>query len=135
MTKAFIKTVLSGGERFFLARSITTKSHQLKNLILDPQGFYDLLQKLPWQADTLLQLSEVYRHREGVLVPSFSQRGYLAQFSHEEYAQAVDFIDRALFTYERSFIGAFNFTSGLNRLDFDRVENRPFFLALHRQVV
>lgn len=52
-----------------------------------------------------------------------------------EHAQAVDFIDRALFTYERSFIGAFNLTSGLNRLDFDRVENRPFFLAIHRQVV
>jgi hypothetical protein len=51
-----------------------------------------------------------------------------------EYSQAVDFVDRALFTYERSFIGAFNFTSGLNRLDFDRVENRPFFLAIHRQV-
>ncbi|KAF5364015.1 hypothetical protein D9756_001067 [Leucocoprinus leucothites] len=94
MTKAFMQTVLSG----------------------DPQGFYELLRKLPWHADTLLQLSEVYRHRE-------------------EHSQAVDFIDRALFTYERSFIGAFNFTSGLNRLDFDRVENRPFFLALHRQVV
>ncbi|KAJ3575698.1 hypothetical protein NP233_g923 [Leucocoprinus birnbaumii] len=94
MTSAFMQTVLSG----------------------DPQGFYELLRKLPWHADTLLQLSEVYRHRE-------------------EHSQAVDFIDRALFTYERSFIGAFNFTSGLNRLDFDHVENRPFFLALHRQVV
>jgi hypothetical protein len=52
-----------------------------------------------------------------------------------EHAQAVDFIERALFTYERSFIGAFNLTSGVNRLDFDQVENRPFFLAVHRQVV
>ncbi|KAF9478458.1 DUF654-domain-containing protein [Pholiota conissans] len=93
MTKAFMDTVLSG----------------------DPQGFWDLLGALPWHADTLLQISEVYRHRD-------------------EHAQAVDFIDRALFTYERSFIGSFNFTTGLNRLDFDRVENRPFFLALHRQV-
>ncbi|KAF8189634.1 transcriptional repressor TCF25-domain-containing protein [Pholiota molesta] len=93
MTKAFMDTVLSG----------------------DPQGFWDLLGALPWHADTLLQISEVYRHRD-------------------EHAQAVDFIDRALFTYERSFIGSFNFTTGLNRLDFDLVENRPFFLALHRQV-
>jgi len=46
----------------------------------------------------------------------------------------VDFVDRALFTYERSFIGTFNFTSGQNRMDFDRVENRPFFLAIHRQI-
>jgi hypothetical protein len=53
---------------------------------------------------------------------------------HIEWPQAVDFVDRALFTYERSFIGAFNFTSGQNRLDFDRVENRPFFLAIHRQI-
>ncbi|KIM79562.1 hypothetical protein PILCRDRAFT_823483 [Piloderma croceum F 1598] len=81
----------------------------------DPENFGRLLHKLPWHADTLLQLSEVYRHRE-------------------EYSQAVDFVERALFTYERCFIGSFNFTSGVNRLDFDRVENRPFFLALHRQV-
>lgn len=51
-----------------------------------------------------------------------------------EYAQAFDFVDRALFTYERAFVGAFNFTSGVNRLDFDYVENRPFYLAVHRQV-
>lgn len=53
---------------------------------------------------------------------------------HEEHSTAADFIDRALFTYERAFVGAYNFTSGQNRLDFDRVENRPFFLAIHRQV-
>lgn len=55
-------------------------------------------------------------------------------FSPLEYAQATDFVDRALFTYERSFVGSFSFTNGLNRLDFDRVENRPFFLAVHRQI-
>jgi len=32
---------------------------------LDPQGFWDLLGTLPWHADTLLQISEVYRHRDG----------------------------------------------------------------------
>jgi hypothetical protein len=53
---------------------------------------------------------------------------------HVEYGQAVTFVEHALFTYERSFMGAFAFTTGLNRLDFDRVENRPFFLAVHRQV-
>jgi hypothetical protein len=52
-----------------------------------------------------------------------------------EHSQAADFIERALFTYERAFVGAFTFTNGLNRLDFDQVENRPFFLALHRQVM
>ncbi|KAF9530905.1 transcriptional repressor TCF25-domain-containing protein [Crepidotus variabilis] len=81
----------------------------------DPQALFDMLGVLPWHADTLLQISEVYHHRE-------------------EHAQAIDFIDRALFTYEGCMLGAFNFTSGLNRLDFDRIENRPFFLALHRQI-
>lgn len=52
-----------------------------------------------------------------------------------EHSTASDFIDRALFTYERAFFGSFNFTGGGNRLDFDRVENRPFFLALHRQIM
>lgn len=51
-----------------------------------------------------------------------------------EHSTAADFIDRSLFTYERAFVGAFNFTSGMNRLEFDMVENRPFFLAVHRQV-
>lgn len=59
--------------------------------------------------------------------------GFSHLVTHIEYSQAVDFTERALFTYERGFVGAFNFTGGMNRLDFDRVENRPFFLALHRQ--
>ncbi|KAJ7201070.1 transcriptional repressor TCF25-domain-containing protein [Mycena pura] len=80
----------------------------------DPNGFHGLLQQFPWHGDTLLQLAEVYRHRE-------------------DYSQAVEFVDRALFSYERAFVGSFSFTTGLNRLDFDRIENRPFFLALHRQ--
>jgi hypothetical protein len=50
-----------------------------------------------------------------------------------EYAQAVEYVDRALFSYERAFFGSFNLTTGLNRLDFDHIENRPFFLAVHRQ--
>jgi Transcriptional repressor TCF25 len=103
-------------------------------MLSDPEAFWDLLTKLPWHADTLLQLSEVYRHREGMLLvltaywPDTNPPGDL------EYAQAVDFVDRALFTYERSFLGNFTFTSGTNRLDFEYVENRPFFLAIHREV-
>jgi len=93
VTLAFMQTVMSG----------------------DPDGFNNLLRALPYHADTLLQLSEVYNHRE-------------------EFSSAAEFVDRALFAYERAFVGSFNFTNGINRLDFDRVENRPFFLALHRQI-
>ena len=64
----------------------------------------------------------------------FRRSLYPTNIGFLEHAQAFDFVDRALFTYERSFIGAFNFTAGLNRLDFDHVENRPFFLAVHRQI-
>ncbi|KAF9029393.1 transcriptional repressor TCF25-domain-containing protein [Rhodocollybia butyracea] len=80
----------------------------------DPQGFYGLIQRAPWHADSWLQLAEVFRHRE-------------------EHSSAVDAVDRVMFAYERAFVGGFSFTTGLNRLDFDRVENRPFYLALHRQ--
>ncbi|KAF5390308.1 hypothetical protein D9757_002816 [Collybiopsis confluens] len=80
----------------------------------DPQGFYNLIQRAPWQVDSWLQLAEVFRHRE-------------------EHSSAVDAVDRAMFAYERAFVGGFSFTNGINRLDFDQVENRPFFLALHRQ--
>ncbi|KAJ3745934.1 transcriptional repressor TCF25-domain-containing protein [Lentinula raphanica] len=92
ITMMFLRTVLSG----------------------DPQGFYNILQRAPWHADSWLQLAEVFRHRE-------------------EHSSAVDAVDRAMFAYERAFVGGFSFTSGINRLDFDRVENRPFFLAVHRQ--
>ena len=69
-----------------------------------------------------------------VKVRPFHHRWIRYQFL-SEHSQAADYIERALFTYERAFVGAFTFTNGLNRLDFDRVENRPFFLALHRQVM
>ncbi|KAI0059339.1 DUF654-domain-containing protein [Artomyces pyxidatus] len=94
VTKMFLQVVLSG----------------------DPEGFFTIVRQAPWHADTLLQLAELYGHRE-------------------EHSQAADFIERAMFTYERAFVGAFTFTNGVNRLDFDHVENRPFFLAVHRQVI
>ncbi|KAF7329293.1 hypothetical protein MKEN_00190300 [Mycena kentingensis (nom. inval.)] len=96
----------------------------------DPNGFYSLLQQFPWHGDTLLQLAEVYRHREGAFTLSIP---VLLANMHREYSNAVEYVDRALFSYERAFFGAFNFTTGLNRLDFDHIENRPFFLAIHRQ--
>jgi hypothetical protein len=100
----------------------------------DPQGFWALINYLSWHADTLLQLAEIYRHQEGKILMVFATALVVESLGFSEYSEAVDFVDRALFTYERSFIGAFNFTSGLNRLDFDRVQNRPFFLAVHRQI-
>ena len=101
-------------------------------LLADPEGFYQILRLLPYHADTLLQLSEVYFQREGMLSNKVDVR--LLNKTPPEHSTAADFIDRALFTYERAFVGSLNFTSGLSRMDFDRVENRPFFLAVHRQI-
>lgn len=98
----------------------------------DPEQFWRILTKLPWHADTLLQMSEVYRHQEGELI--FVILCALLIEVILEHAQSVDYLNRALFTYERSFIGAFTFSSGTNRLDFDRVENRPFYLAVARMI-
>lgn len=33
--------------------------------VKDPQFFFNLLYEMPWHADTLLQIAEVFRHREG----------------------------------------------------------------------
>ena len=63
MTKAFMETVLSGGVAIRCHASDGTVS--LTCFEIDPQGFWDLLGTLPWHADTILQVSEVYRHREG----------------------------------------------------------------------
>ncbi|KAH8830028.1 transcriptional repressor TCF25-domain-containing protein [Flagelloscypha sp. PMI_526] len=92
VTRNFLRTVASG----------------------DPNGFYALLREHPWHVDTLLQMAEVYRHRE-------------------EHTPAADNTSRAIFAYERAFVGTgFSFSSGSHRLAFSRVENRVFFLALSR---
>lgn len=111
-TLAFMQTVMSGGA----CLSPNPPQTSPERAPADPEGFNQILGQMPYHADTLLQMSEVYFHRE-------------------EHSTAADMIDRALFGYERAFLGtSFNFTTGANRLDFDRVENRPFFLAVHRQI-
>ncbi|KAG8855858.1 hypothetical protein FRB96_006680 [Tulasnella sp. 330] len=109
------------GERWWtIEHSQSYKKTQLEFLSAvaagDPNGFLLILQQHPWHIDTLLQLSEVFRHED-------------------DHIHATDLVDRALFAYERSFAGAFNITSGIHRIDFKRIENRPLFLAVHRSVI
>jgi hypothetical protein len=99
----------------------------------DPEGFWGILRVLIYHADTLLQLSEGYRYREGIICSLSYQCAHLNIAT--EHSTAVDFIERAIFAYERAFVGSFSFLTGSNRLDFDAVENRPFFLAVHRLVI
>lgn len=72
-----------------------------------------LLQVYPWHVDTLLQMSEVYRLQNDI-------------------GAASDFAERALYAFDRCLVPGFNVQSGACRLDFDYVENRPMFTALHR---
>ena len=37
----------------------------------DPNRLFMILSKLPWHADTLLQMAEYYRHREGRLISDY----------------------------------------------------------------
>jgi hypothetical protein len=91
-----------------------------------------VLQSLVYHADTLLQLAEGYRYREGAPRPACVRA---AALTRAEHSTAMDFAERALFAYERALTGAFNPAAGVHRLDFDRAENRALFLALHRVVM
>ncbi|ORX41043.1 transcriptional repressor TCF25-domain-containing protein [Kockovaella imperatae] len=79
----------------------------------DPNTLMALLQVYPWHVDTLLQMSEVYRLQSDI-------------------GAASDFAERALYAFDRCLFPSFNPSTGSCRLDFDRVENRPLFLGLHR---
>ncbi|OCF54767.1 cytoplasmic protein [Kwoniella mangroviensis CBS 10435] len=79
----------------------------------DPNELMALLQVYPWHVDTLLQMSEVYRLQSDI-------------------GAASDFAERALYAFDRCLMPSFSVSSGASRLDFDRVENRPMFTALHR---
>ncbi|WVQ85913.1 hypothetical protein IAT38_008081 [Cryptococcus sp. DSM 104549] len=79
----------------------------------DPNQLMALLSVYPWHVDTLLQMSEVYRLQSDI-------------------GAASDYAERALYAFDRCLLPSFNVLSGASRLDFDRVENRPMFTALHR---
>ena len=87
-----------------------------------------LLQVYPWHVDTLLQMSEVHRLQSGQL--SFPFDCDIAD--NEDIGAASDFAERALYAFDRCLMPSFSVTTGASRLDFDRVENRPMFTALHR---
>ncbi|KAI9202059.1 transcriptional repressor TCF25-domain-containing protein [Polychytrium aggregatum] len=81
----------------------------------DPNTISMLLQMQPYHVDALLQMSEVYRHSG-------------------DQTTATEYIERALFCFERAFHTMFNVATGRCRLDYRRVENRPFFLAVFRHM-
>lgn len=86
----------------------------------DPNSLMALLRIYPYHIDTLLQLSEYSRHQG-------------------DLGQAADFNDRALFALERCaspyFTSCLSSTSsGPPVVNFNKIENRAFYLALHRNI-
>ncbi len=86
----------------------------------DPNALMALLRVYPYHIDTLLQLSEYSRHQG-------------------DLGQAADFNDRALFALERCASPYFtsclsSTTSGPPVVDFNKIENRAFYMAIHRNI-
>ncbi|SPO31788.1 uncharacterized protein UTRI_06499_B [Ustilago trichophora] len=86
----------------------------------DPNALMALLRVYPYHIDTLLQLSEYSRHQG-------------------DLGQAADFNDRALFALERCASPYFtsclsSTTSGPPLVNFNKIENRAFYLAIHRNI-
>lgn len=128
VTMAFIQIVMSGG----MFGAVIQWTHGTNNSFKIRMDFTTYSESYPGMVIPFCS-SRKCTDTEKVIHPCML-RTLCSQRDSPEYSQAVDFVERAMFTYERSFIGAFNFTSGMNRIDFDYVENRPFFLALHRQI-
>ncbi|CAE6528242.1 unnamed protein product [Rhizoctonia solani] len=109
------------GEQWWnVEHSVDYKRTQLKFLncvtLSEPSALFALYRSEPWHIDALLQIGEIMKHQE-------------------ELSQAADFVERAIYAFEHAFPVAFDISAGSSRLDFDRIENRPLFLALHRHVL
>ncbi|RHZ78146.1 hypothetical protein Glove_167g94 [Diversispora epigaea] len=81
----------------------------------DSSTIFGLLQKNPYHIDSLLQISDIYK-------------------MSDDHAMSSEFIERALYAFEKSFHIKFNISKGISRLSYNKFENRAFFLALFRQI-
>ena len=81
----------------------------------NPDTIHQVLRENPYHLVSLLQLSEVFK-------------------SQGDVSMAGDFIERILYAFEASFHSAFNIYLGKSRLDFNRIESRPVFVALFRHI-
>lgn len=93
-----------GMQNMFLTALDTTDSDQLVNLFT----------RCPYHVDTLIQLSEMCKMTD-------------------DTAMASDLIQRAVLVLETSLHPSFSLVSGNSRLDYNRQENRGFFIVLFKQ--
>ncbi|KAJ3016747.1 UNVERIFIED_CONTAM: Transcription factor 25 [Siphonaria sp. JEL0065] len=81
----------------------------------DPATINNLLHAYPFHIDALLQCSEVAKHNGDINT-------------------AAEYIERALFVFERAFHPLFNMALANSILPYTYAENRAFFLALSRHI-
>jgi hypothetical protein len=81
----------------------------------DPQNIMALLRVYPFHLDSLIQMSEVYKHTGDV-------------------ARAGDTIEQVLHQFEKAFHVLFNLSSESTRLPYLEIENRAFYLSLFRHL-
>ncbi|KAJ3202777.1 Transcription factor 25 [Entophlyctis luteolus] len=81
----------------------------------DPETMRNLIIAYPFHVDTLLQLSEICKQNGDVNT-------------------AAEYIERALFIYERAFHPLFNMAIANSVLPYSYPENRAFHLALSRHI-
>lgn len=85
----------------------------------EPNHLISLLRLYPWHIDTLLQLSDVSRHQG-------------------DLGAASDWNARALFAFERTsttvFFSSLTSQLGPPLLNFNRIEDRGFWIACHRHI-
>lgn len=82
---------------------------------MDPNQMMALLHVHPYHVETLLGLSDMAAQQGD---PGMSQ----------------DFLDRALYAFEKAFAPNFGIQNGNVRLDFSRIESRGFYRALEKRI-
>eukprot|EP00127_Corallochytrium_limacisporum_P006044 Clim_evm12s217 gene=Clim_evmTU12s217 len=82
---------------------------------MNPQNIAAILNLDPYHADALITLSDICKHQGDIQMAS-------------------DFIERALFAFERAFHPTINLADPDFRVDYAWLENRSFFLAIARHI-
>ncbi|XP_071746131.1 ribosome quality control complex subunit TCF25 isoform X2 [Lepeophtheirus salmonis] len=115
----FLKSEDDGAQYFTFDHNEEYRMVQLKFFeavdSLHPDFIVQLLHEHPYHIDTMLQLSNICKMSENT-------------------DMATELVERALFAMESAFHPLFNLAVDSCRIDYNRQENRAFFIALFRHL-
>ena len=118
--------------------SIRAGIDMIRGCLCRPSGCWIPTISLPYGGKCLGISIHLCRYRRffGNRMVSCSSDSLLNGTHHlADHSTSSDKVERAIFAYEKALCGAFNVTTGTCRLDFRRIENRAFFLAIHRTIL